>query len=103
MSTTHLQPFSNMGFKSGISTSKSSLRILRRELFDHVIPFNERHLKSLLREYIGKYYNHVRTHQGIECQTPIVKEKPKETTAETTVLKAEPILGGMYHSYEKVA
>ena len=77
--------------------------ILRRELFDHVVPFSEKHLKSLLGEYIGRYYNPVRTHQGIGCTTPIEKGRPPETTAETTVLKAEPILGGMYHSYEKVA
>jgi len=80
-----------------------AVEILRRELFDHVFPFNERHLKSLLGEYKGRYYNPVRTHQGIECQTPIVKEKPKATTARDTVLAATPILGGMYHSYEKVA
>ena len=54
--------------------------ILRHELLDHVIPINEKHLIYLLKEYIGKYYNPVRTHQGIECQTPILKEKLLETT-----------------------
>jgi len=60
--------------------------ILRQELLDHIIPINEKHLKYLLKEYIGKYYNPVRTHQGIDCQTPILKEKLPETTVVKTVL-----------------
>ena len=57
--------------------------ILRAELLNHVIPFNEKHLKYLLRQYFQKYYHTERTHQGISCQTPI--------------------LGGLYHSYKKAA
>jgi putative transposase len=39
--------------------------ILRRELLDHIVPFNEKHLEYLLKEYIDGYYNPCRTHQGI--------------------------------------
>ena len=77
--------------------------ILRRELLDHIIPLNEKHLEYLLREYIEKYYNPVRTHQGINCQTPILSEKPPETLVADTVLQSEPILGGLYHCYRKAA
>jgi len=56
------------------------------ELLDHIISINEKHLKYLHKEYIGKYYNPVRTHQGIDCQTPILKEKLPETTVVKTVL-----------------
>ena len=77
--------------------------ILRRELLDHIIPLNEKHLENLLREYIEKYYNPVRTHQGINCQTPILSEKPPETLVADTVLQSEPILGGLYHCYRKAA
>jgi len=77
--------------------------ILRRELLDHIIPINEKHLQYLLKEYIDKYYNPVRTHQGIDCHTPILKEKLPETTVATTVLKSTPILHGLYHDYQKVA
>lgn len=77
--------------------------ILRQELLDHIIPVNEKHLRYLLKEYIVKYYNPVRTHQGIECQTPILKEKLPETTVDKTVLKSKPILNGLYHDYQKVA
>jgi transposase InsO family protein len=41
--------------------------IVRRELLDHVIPFNEKHLWYLLDEYINQYYNPSRTHQGIRA------------------------------------
>ena len=77
--------------------------ILRQELLNHIIPFNKKHLERLLREYIGKYYNPTRTHQGINCQTPILSDKPVKTVAETTVLESEPILNGLYHRYKKVA
>lgn len=77
--------------------------ILRRELFDHVIPINEKHLMSLLREYVQKYYHPVRTHQGINCQTPILSDKPAITTVKETVLVSESILGGLYHGYQKAS
>jgi len=77
--------------------------ILRQELLNHIIPINEKHLQYLLKEYIEKYYNPVRTHQGIDCQTPIVKEKLPQTTVTQTALKSKPILNGLYHDYQKVA
>ena len=42
---------------------------LRRECLDHLIIVNERHLRSLLREYVV-YYNHVRPHQSLEQRAP---------------------------------
>jgi hypothetical protein len=33
------------------------VRSVRRDLLDHVIPLNERHLRRLLREYMS-YYNY---------------------------------------------
>ena len=43
---------------------------LRRELLNHVIVLNERHLKRLLKEYINDYYHVARPHQGLEGNTP---------------------------------
>lgn len=77
--------------------------ILRRELLDHMIPFNEEHLIFLLREYVHRYYNPARTHQGIERQTPILSENPPETSVAQTVLVSEQILSGLYHCYRKIA
>ena len=77
--------------------------ILRRELLDHIIPFNEGHLGSLLGEYIDGYYNPSRTHQGIERQTPIISEDSVKTAIAETSLISEPILSGLYHNYRKAA
>jgi len=80
-----------------------TIGILRQELLNHVIPLNEKHLHMLLREFIEKYYNTARTHQGIGCETPIVSDKPIKTKASDTVLESESILGGLYHRYKKAA
>ena len=77
--------------------------ILRAELLNHIVPINQRHLEYLLKEYVNRYYNPVRTHQGINCRTPILSYKPPITKSSDTVLASEPILGGLYHSYQKVA
>ncbi|MEA3424160.1 MAG: integrase core domain-containing protein [Bacillota bacterium] len=58
--------------------------IIRQELTNHIIPFNERHLHNLLDEYINKYYNTHRTHQGINCKTPIPQPKYMPTTLENS-------------------
>jgi putative transposase len=42
---------------------------VRRDLLDHVIVLNERHLKRLMSEYI-RYYHQDRTHLGLEKETP---------------------------------
>jgi hypothetical protein len=41
----------------------------RRDLLDHVIVLNERHLKRLLNEYVD-YYHEDRTHLGLVKETP---------------------------------
>jgi putative transposase len=76
---------------------------LRQELLNHVILLNEKHLEKLLREYIEGYYNTARTHQGINCQTPILSAEPVKTVVVNTVLESQPILNGLYHRYKKVA
>ena len=41
-----------------------------RDLLDHVIVMNERHLRKLLRRYV-EYYNGYRTHLGLDKDTPL--------------------------------
>jgi transposase InsO family protein len=48
----------------------------RRDLLDHVIVLNERHLKRLLNEYVGYYLND-RTHLGLAKKTPVGREAAK--------------------------
>jgi putative transposase len=77
--------------------------ILRCELLDHIVPLNEQHLQRLLNEYIKKYYNPIRIHQGVGRQTPIPSQKPASTAITDTTLISEPILSGLYHIYRKPA
>jgi putative transposase len=77
--------------------------ILRRELLEHIIPFDEKHLDCLLKEYIDNYYSPHRTHQGIGRQTPILSQEPAKTSISKTSLISEPILGGLYHNYRKAS
>lgn len=76
---------------------------LRQELLNHIIPFTEKHLHHLLNEYVHEYYNPHRTHQGIECKTPMPSPVYELTKIADTKLTSKAVLGGLYHTYEKVA
>lgn len=77
--------------------------IIRQELLNHIILLSEKHLKKLLDEYINNYYNPNRTHQGINCETPIRKPKCLPADAKDIKLKTTPVLNGLYHTYERAA
>jgi putative transposase len=76
--------------------------ILRRELLDHVLVFNEKHLTRLLREFIDEYYHIARPHNGLDGETPFVIEKP-EPVREVSGLVSIPVAGGLHHPYIRVA
>ena len=80
-----------------------AIKTIRCELLTHIIPINVWHLHRLLSEYTNKYYNPHRTHQAIDCQTPIASTIPTMTMVKDTKLKSVPILNGLFHSYQKVA
>jgi putative transposase len=71
---------------------------LRRELLDHFLIFNERHLKAVLKEFV-EYYNLWRPHQGIGQTTPV----KMLTSCEAGKIVAFPVLGGLHHHYQRVA
>jgi len=75
---------------------------LRRELLDHVIVFNEEHLKRLLKEFIEEYYHLARPHQGLNGETPVLSAKP-ESAADVSRLVSIPVVGGLHHRYMRVA
>ena len=55
---------------------------VRREMLDHVIPLNERHLRRLGREYLA-YYHEDRTHVGLDKTTSssrTIELRPTETS-----------------------
>jgi len=72
---------------------------LRRECLDHVLIFDERHLRRVLNEYVD-YYNRSRTHLGI------AKDCPEERTVELPEagpIRSEQVLGGLHHRYFRQA
>ncbi|MCL5105442.1 MAG: integrase core domain-containing protein [Armatimonadetes bacterium] len=77
--------------------------ILRRELIDHIIPFDERHLYRLLKEYIDRYYHCVRTHSSLDRQPILIETVVKSQSLPGSRFQSRPILGGLYHSYEAKA
>ena len=71
---------------------------IRRECTDHVIVFNENHLRRILRSYF-EYYNNDRTHLGLDKETPLGRQV-SERQSSLTKLIALPRVGGLHHRYE---
>lgn len=70
----------------------------RRDLLDHVIAINERHLKRLLSDYV-RYYHEDRTHLGLAKQTP----GRRLTSLSGGRVISMPRLGGLHHRYDRAA
>ena len=73
----------------------------RRDLLDHVIVLNERHLKQLMTEYVH-YYHNDRTHLGLEKQTPAGRSAVRVASPDSRVISM-PRLGGLHHRYDLAA
>ena len=74
---------------------------IRRELLDHVIVMNERHLRRLVRDYV-RYYNEDQTHMALGKQTPVMRTVAPPVPISAKV-RALPRLGGLHHRYEVAA
>ena len=73
----------------------------RRDLLDHVIIVNERHLKRLMSAYL-LYYHEDRTHLGLAKDTPA--GRPTEIrSARERKIQSFPRLGGLHHRYAVAA
>jgi transposase InsO family protein len=68
----------------------------RRDLLDHVIVLNERHLKRL-SEYV-RYYHEDRTHLGLAKDTPAGRATTIRSAVESKI-RSFPRLGGLHHRY----
>jgi putative transposase len=73
----------------------------RRDLLDHVIVLNERHLKRLTEEYV-RYYHEDRTHLGLAKDTPAGRPTAIRPGAEIKI-QSLPRLGGLHHRYAVAA
>jgi len=70
---------------------------VRRELLDHVIVLNERHLRQLIESFLT-YYNEDRTHIAVGKDSPCgrpVEQRPGVTSSVVSL----PRVGGLHHRY----
>ena len=69
---------------------------IRRDVLDHVVVLNERHLRGLLCRY-AEYYNGYRTHLGLNKDTPL----GRAIQAIGNIVPM-PMLGGLHHVYARM-
>jgi transposase InsO family protein len=74
---------------------------VRRELLDHAVVFNERHLRRLSTDYVA-YYHDDRTHYALEKQTPGARLPSASRRLRSTIV-ARQRLGGLHHRYDWAA
>ena len=72
---------------------------IRRECLDHVIVFNERSLKRILRSYFD-YYHNCRTHLSLGKDAPATR--PVQPPEIGRVVEM-PVVGGLHHCYVRKA
>jgi len=72
---------------------------IRRECLDHLVIFNERHLRRVLSSYVD-YYQRTRTHLSLDKDCP--DSRPIQLLSVGRVL-AIPKVGGLHHHYERLA
>ena len=73
------------------------VRTAREECLDHILIWNETHLRRTLNEFV-EYYNHARPHQGLDQQSPVPRTPPEDTGPVTY----RQVLGGIIHDYYRV-
>ena len=74
---------------------------LRRECLDHLIVFNERHLRRVLLEYV-EHYNGLRPHRTLGLDSPDGRE-PQARPSETASVRRREVLGGLLNEYDWAA
>jgi hypothetical protein len=72
---------------------------IRRECLDHIVIFNERHLRRVLSSYVD-YYHRTRTHLSLDKDCP--DSRPIMSPRIGRVV-AIPQVNGMHHRYERLA
>jgi putative transposase len=68
-------------------------------LLDHVVVFNEMHLRRVLREYFT-YYEESRTHLGLGKDCPVSRAVEPLERGEIIAI---PHVGGLHHRYSRRA
>ena len=76
---------------------------MRRECLDFLIPFNERHLRLVLKVWIA-HFNQSRPHMSLGPGIPAALHPPPETTHRHLIpaghaVRRAAVLGGLHHEY----
>jgi putative transposase len=79
------------------ASAERFVRTLRRECLDWLLIYNEPHLDSVLREYVG-HYNSERPHRALGLRPPDPPERPMSGRIERRNR-----LGGLIHEYQLAA
>jgi transposase InsO family protein len=75
----------------------------RTECLDHLFVFGETHLRRAMSAYVA-YYNHSRPHRSLRQRAPHDSEARQFRSRETSgKIVAEPVLGGLHHTYKRTA
>lgn len=69
---------------------------IRRECLDHMVIFNEQHLRRVLEQY-ADYYNNDRTHVALGKDSPLPRAEERFGP-----LTSRPILNGLHHRYARI-
>jgi transposase InsO family protein len=72
---------------------------VRRDLLDHVIVLNERHLYRLLKSYFA-YYHQSRTHLSLDRNAPVPRDI---ILPDNGPVRSIPEVGGLHHQYTRAA
>ena len=83
------------------SIAESWVRSARAECLDHMLIFNERHLRRVLAEYVDDF-NHWRPHRSIGQRAPCTQATRVPRCEERKII-ARPVLGGLHHVYQLAA
>src|ERR1700681_3897998 len=71
---------------------------IRRECLDHIVIFNERHLRRVLSSYVD-YYQRTRTHLSLDKDCPDPRPIMPRKIGKVVVI---PQIGGLHHRYERL-
>ena len=74
------------------------VRSIRQECLRHIIPLGERHLRSVVHEYV-EHYHHERNHQGLANVIPF----PAERAPSAGPVRRRDRLGGILNFYDRDA
>jgi transposase InsO family protein len=72
---------------------------IRRECLDHIVIFNQRHLRRVLSSYTD-YYHRTRTHLSLDKDCPDSRPIMPRKIGKVVAI---PKVGGLHHRYERLA